>query len=57
MKQLINYNIQIFLTWIKFIVFKYPVTQEQLGLIEKYYSAKPREKKLIARIRKINNIS
>jgi hypothetical protein len=56
MKRFIIYNIQIFLTWVKFIVFKYPLTNEQLELVEQYYNATLREKKLIARIRKVNNL-
>jgi len=56
MKRIIKYNFQIFLTWLVFIVFKKPMSQEGMELIEKNYNAKDREKRLLARIKKINNI-
>ena len=54
MKRFIVQNIQIFQTWIVYIVFRKRVSKYALDMMDTYYQDGTREKKMLARIRKIN---
>ena len=47
------YNIQIFMTWFKYVLLKRPINQEALALMLDEYEATPRERKLLLRIKLI----
>ena len=50
----IRYNIQIFLFWFIYVLFRKPIKIESIELLEKHYKATSREKKLIAKAKSIN---
>lgn len=56
MKRFIIYNVQIFLTWLIYIVFKKPLSKKEIDLVENYYNLTNREKRILGRIKKINKI-
>lgn len=56
MMKFIMYNISIFKFWFKYIFLKTPIEIESIEIIERFYNATIREKKLINRVKKINNI-
>jgi len=56
MKRFIVYNVQIFLTWLTYIMFKKPLSKDEIDLVEKYYNPTNREKRILGRIKKINKI-
>jgi hypothetical protein len=51
MTKFIKYNIQIFLSWLFYIALGYKLPEE---VINDYYKATPREKRLFERIKKKN---
>jgi hypothetical protein len=55
--RILKYNFQIFMAWLVFIVLRKPVSSDAMKLVENKYKSKPREKKLLERIKKINNIT
>ncbi len=55
--RILKYNFQIFMVWLVFIVLRKPVSSDAMKLVENKYKSKPREKKLLERIKKINNIT
>lgn len=54
MIKIIKYNIQIFLTWFKYILLGKKLTKESIELIKNHYNSTSREKRLIDRIEKKN---
>jgi hypothetical protein len=50
------YNISIFKFWFKFILLKKPIKIEAIDFLDKNYKSTKREKKLIDRVKEINNI-
>lgn len=54
MRNFIVKNVQIFQTWIVYIVFRKQVSKYALDMMDTYYQDGTREKKMLARIRKIN---
>ena len=54
MKNVIKYNLQIFLTWFNYILLGKKLSKESIDLIKNHYNATPREKKLLDRIEKKN---
>jgi hypothetical protein len=57
MKNLIKYNLSIFLTWFFYIALRRPFPQEAYDLIKGSYKATPREKRMIKRIGKISKLA
>ena len=55
MKDFIVRNMQIFSTWIVYILFRKSISKEALDHAYNYYKDGTREKKMLARIIKINN--
>jgi hypothetical protein len=45
------------MAWLVFIVLRKPVSSDAMKLVENKYKTNPREKKLLERIKKINNIT
>ena len=54
MKKLIVKNIEIFQSWFAYIFLRIPVSEKTLDSLDTFYKDGTREKKLLARIRKIN---
>ena len=54
MKNVIKYNLQIFLTWFNYILLGKKLSKESIDLIKNHYNITPREKKLLDRIEKKN---
>ena len=54
MKKLIIKNIEIFQSWFAYIFLRLPVSEKTLDILDTFYKDGTREKKLLARIRKIN---
>ena len=54
MNKFIVQNIQIFMTWIVYIVFKKRISAEALELADSKLKKGTREKKMVARVKKIN---
>jgi hypothetical protein len=52
----IKYNISIFRFWFKYIFLATPIKMEAIEFLQKSYNATCREKKLINRVKKLNNI-
>jgi hypothetical protein len=57
MEKTIRYNISILLTWLIYIVLRKPFSQESYDLIKDNYKTTTREKRMMARIAKINGLS
>lgn len=51
----IKYNLSILATWFKYVFLKIPIKLEVIEFLEKHYKSTDREKKLIDKIKKINN--
>ena len=56
MSKFICYNMQIFQTWLVFIVFRKPISKEAIKIVEENYKSNAREKRLFNRIKRINKI-
>jgi hypothetical protein len=56
MKKFIKYNLSILGFWFMYIVLRKPIKPEVMEFLEKHYKSTSREKKLINRVKKINNI-
>jgi hypothetical protein len=54
MKKFIVQNIQIFMTWLVYIVFRKRISVEALELADSKLKEGTREKKMVARVKKIN---
>lgn len=54
MKKFIVQNIQIFTTWLVYIVFRKRISDEALDLADSKLKEGTREKKMVARVKKIN---
>lgn len=54
MKNFIIKNIEIFQSWFVYILLKTPVSEKTLDILDTFYQDGTREKKMIKRIRKIN---
>jgi hypothetical protein len=56
MKRFIQYNTQIFLAWLVFIVFRKPMSSDAMKLMENSYKSTDREKRVLSRIKKLNKL-
>lgn len=54
MKNFIIKNIEIFQSWFVYIFLKIPVSEKTLDILDTLYQDGTREKKMLKRIRKIN---
>jgi hypothetical protein len=52
----IRYNIEIFRTWLRFLVWRIPVNQEMYDMVKEHYTQTPREKAMMKRIAKVNGL-
>ena len=55
MIKFIKYNLQILACWYVYIFLRKPIKMEAIEFLEKHYKSTYREKKLIDKIKKINN--
>lgn len=54
MKKFIIKNVEIFQSWFVYILLKTPVSEKTLDILDTFYQDGTREKKMLKKIRKIN---